>query len=239
MNEDELERLRLQDLQRIFSAARKLGVKLVLIGDYAVASYTRDYRYTKDIDLVADRLTVGKLRGLLKTLGYSVRPTELGIAGSKALNEEFIDLHISVGKIWDASTGKEFPVDSSFFKNAKHMEIKAYHYKGSSLRAAVVDLETLVVLKSMTVGRQKDQVGLLSLLRDKGHEIDLAFVTQRAKSAGLSRHLLNRVGDYSTRLRNGELDRVWFSVTGARLSYVDKRNMHALFARLGQLLRQK
>ncbi len=45
--------------------------------------------------------------------------------------------------------------------------------KNSSLKAAVVDLETLVILKTMPVGRDKDAVDLISLLRDKRKEIDL------------------------------------------------------------------
>jgi len=239
MNEEELEKLSLEDLEAILKAARKLGIKLVLIGGYAVASYTCGYHYTKDIDLVAHKPAVGKLRGLLKTFGYSVRDTEFGIAGSRALNSDFIDLHISFGKILDASTGKEYPIDSSLFRNARRMEVKAYHSKDTSLKVAVLDLETLVLLKSMTVGRQKDQIDLLSLLRDKRDEIDLALVAQRARSAGLDQHLLNRARDYATRLRDGELDRVWFSVTGARLSYVEKRDIHAFLARLAELLRQK
>jgi predicted nucleotidyltransferase len=239
MNEEELEKLNLEDLDEVLKAAQELGIKLVLIGGYAVASYTRGYRSTKDIDLVADKPAVGKLRGLLKRLGYSVRDTEFGIAGSRPMNGQFIDLHISVGKILDASTGREYPVDSSFFRNARRMEVRAYHSKDTSLKAAVIDLETLVVLKSMTVGRQKDQIDLLSLLRDKRDEIDLTLVAQRARSAGLDEHLLDRIRDYATRLRDGELDRVWFSVTGARTSYVEKRDMRAFFARLTELLRQK
>lgn len=239
MNEEQLEKRSLEDLEAILKAAQELGIKLVLIGGYAVASYTRGYRYTKDIDLIADRPAVGKLRELLKSLGYSVRDTEFGIAGSRPLNGESIDLHISVGKILDASTGKEYPVDSSFFKNARRMEVKAYHSKDTSMKGAVLDLETLIVLKSMTVGRQKDQIDLLSLLRDKRDDIDLTLVAQRARSAGLDEHLLNRIRDYATRLRSGELDRIWFSVTGARLSYVGKRDVLAFFASLAELLRQK
>jgi len=45
MSEEELEKRSLQDLERILRAARKLGIKLVLIGGYAVASQTRGYRY--------------------------------------------------------------------------------------------------------------------------------------------------------------------------------------------------
>lgn len=36
----------------------------------------------------------------------------------------FIDLHMSVGKIYDMSTGKEYPVDSSFFRKARRLTVK-------------------------------------------------------------------------------------------------------------------
>jgi hypothetical protein len=57
MSEEEVEKRSLRDLDTILQAARELGIKLVLIGGYAVAAYTRGYRYTKDIDLVADKPT--------------------------------------------------------------------------------------------------------------------------------------------------------------------------------------
>ena len=62
MSEAEVEKRSLQDLDTILQAARKLGIKLVLIGGYAVAAYTHGYRYTKDIDLVADKPAVGRQR---------------------------------------------------------------------------------------------------------------------------------------------------------------------------------
>lgn len=75
-----------------------------------MAAYTRGYRYTKDIDLVTDKPAVGKLKGLLGSLGYSMRDTEFGLAGSKQVNQDSIDLHIGVGKVHDLSSGKHFPV---------------------------------------------------------------------------------------------------------------------------------
>src|SRR3990170_8869523 len=137
MSEAEVEKRSLQDLDTILQAARKLGIKLVLIGGYAVAAYTHGYRYTKDIDLVADKPAVGRLKGLLKNLGYSIRDIEFGLAGSKQLNKGFIDLHISVGRIYDASTGKEYPVNSSLFKNAKRLTVKGFISRTSSLKAPV------------------------------------------------------------------------------------------------------
>jgi hypothetical protein len=87
MSGEEVERRTLQDLDTILQAAQKLGIKLVLIGGCAVAPYTRGYRYTKDIDLVADKPGVGRLRGLLKSLSYSIRDTEFGLGYSKTASE--------------------------------------------------------------------------------------------------------------------------------------------------------
>jgi predicted nucleotidyltransferase len=239
MSEEEAEHKSFEDLESVLKEAEKQGTKLVIIGGYAVAAYTRGYRFTKDIDLVADKPTLGKLRGLLKSLGYVIRDTEFGIAGKKKLNAAFIDLHISVGRIYDISTGKEYPVDASLFRNAKHLIVKGYISKATSLRATVVELETLIILKTMPVGRDKDAVDLLSLLRDKRKELNLDVTAERAKSAGLTNHLLDRIRDYAERLREGELDRVWFDMTGTRLPFTEKREISRLFARLAELFRKQ
>jgi len=236
MNEEQVESRSLIDLARIFQEARKLGIRLVLIGGYAVAAYTRGYRYTKDIDVVADKPTIGKLKGLLSSLGYSIRETEFGIAGSKRVNKDFIDLHISVGKIHDISTCNDYPVDLTLFKNAKRLKVKG-HYSKTSLKAPVVDLDTLLLLKLMPVGRQKDAVDMLSLLLDKGDEINLMLLAERSEATGLRSHLLNQAREYARRLREGELDMIWFDVTASRLLHAEKRQMAKFFAKLVGFLR--
>lgn len=237
MNEEEVEKRSLEDLDRIINAARELGISLVLIGGYAVAAYTRGYRYTKDIDLVADKLTIGELKGLLKALGYSIRDTEFGLAGAKNLDGGFIDLHISVGKITDISTGKDYPVNSDLFKNAKRLDVKGYR-TNASLKAAVVELETLIVLKLMTVGRDKDAVDLISLLRDNRNEVDPDLLAQRVAASGLTEHMLSRIRDYARRLKTGELDEVWFGVTASRFPRTEKREIGSLFSALAELFRR-
>jgi hypothetical protein len=81
MSEEEVERRSLEDLKAVLQEAHKRGIKLVIIGGYAVAAYTRGYRYTKDIDLVSDTPTLGILKELLKSHDYATRDTEFGIAG--------------------------------------------------------------------------------------------------------------------------------------------------------------
>jgi len=44
MSEEQVERKSLEDLQSILEAARKVGIRLVIIGGYAVAAYTHGYR---------------------------------------------------------------------------------------------------------------------------------------------------------------------------------------------------
>lgn len=239
MSEEQVEHKSLEHLQAVLKETRKQGIKLVIIGGYAVAAYTRGYRYTKDIDLVADKPTLSGLKALLKSLDYSIRDTEFGIAGKKKLDGGFIDLHISVGRIYDLSTGKEYPVDSSLFKNAKRLTVRGYISKNTSLKIAVVDLETLIILKIMPVGRDKDAVDLLSLLRDKRKDINLEVLAQRIKAAGLTVHLLERIRDYAKRLMEDELDKVWFDTTATRFPFTEKREITKFFAKLVEFFREK
>ena len=147
-------------------------------------------------------------------------------------------MHISVGRIYDVSTGKEYPVDSSLFKNAKHLTVGGHISKTSSLKAPVVDLETLIVLKTMTVGRDKDTIDLLSLFSDRRDDIDITLLAERAKAADLVEHLLDRIRDHARRLREGELDKVWFNVTATRLPHTEKREIGSLLSKLAELFRR-
>jgi hypothetical protein len=235
-----VERESLEDLGKILLQSHKLGIGLMLIGGYAVAAYTRGYRYTKDIDLVAEKQSLGKLRGLLNGLGYSIRNTEFGIAGTKRLNGDdnnFIDLHISVGKVHDISTNNDFPVDHSLFKKAKRLEVKGFYSETTLVKAPIVDLETILILKFIPRGRDKDAVDLISLIADRGKDVDFRLMAKFATEANLSVHLLDRVRDYATRVKKGELDKIWSGMTGARLSFVQKRELLQFLRRLADQLR--
>jgi len=238
-NEVIVERESLEDLGKILRQSHKIGIGLMLIGGYAVAAYTRGYRYTKDIDLVAEKQSLGKLRGLLNSLGYSIRNTEFGIAGTKRLNGDnnFIDLHISVGKVHDISTNNDFPVDHSLFKKAKRLDVKGFYSKTTLVKAPTVDLETILILKLIPRGRDKDAVDLISLITDRSKDVDFGLMAKIATEANLSVHLLDRVRNYATRVKKGELDKIWSGVTGARLSFVQKRDLLRFLGRLADQLR--
>lgn len=102
----------------------------------------------------------------------------------------------------------------------------------------MVELETLIVLKTMPIRRDKDAVDLISLLRDKRKELNLKAVAERSKSAGLTDHMLDRIRDYARRLRENDLDRVWFHMTATRLPFTEKREIGRVFSNLANLLRE-
>jgi hypothetical protein len=240
MSEAELEIESLRDLKKVMEEAEKWRIKLVLIGGYAVRAYTKGYRFTKDIDLVVTREALGNLKALLQYLGYLTRDTEFGVAGSKKFNEGFIDLHISVGKIFDMSTGLTYPVTDNLFFNAKKLKITGYYkaWEQHACIAHVVDLETLLVLKLIPTGRIKDTVDLLSLLLDKSEEINPAVLISRIpEEASFREHLVSQLRSYADFVRRGEADKLWFNITGSRLPSTEKRKILRFIREIVNLLK--
>lgn len=209
----------LKDLERIVSEAGEWGIKLVLIGGYAVRAYTRGYRYTKDMDFVAEKLT-GELNGFLKTLGYGVEEKKSILAGRRKLNGGFIDLHISVGEVFDVSTGKRYPITDQTLKESRVLEVSGYHEDSREIKvkAPAVSLESLVILKLMTKGREKDWVDLISLFTDQWSSLNLRKVCGNCSEAGLSRHIRDQALHLVGILRTGGARKTWLSWTGQRLT---------------------
>lgn len=241
LSEVELEIESLKDLKKVIEEAEKWGLKLVLIGGYAVRAHTKGYRFTKDIDLVTTREALGSLKSLLRYLGYTHQDTEFGVAGSKRFNEGFIDLHISVGKIFDISTGFTYTVTDEFFKNAKKLKITGYH-EASEQHACivpVVDLETLLILKLIPTGRPRDTIDLLSILLDKKAEMNPAIlVSEISEEASLRKHLISQLRSYADSIRRGEVSKLWLSVTGSRLSSKERREIQRFIKMIVDMLKK-
>ena len=184
--------------------------------------------------------SLGKLRGLLNDLGYSIRKTEFGIAGTKRLGtgeNNFVDLHISIGKVHDISTNNDFPINPSLFKKAKGREVIGYYSKSTVIKAPAVDLETILILKLIPVGRDKDAVDIISLITDRSDDVNLELMEKIATKTNLRIHILDRTRDYATKIRRGELERTWTGMTGARLSFAQKRELLRFLASLSDQLR--
>lgn len=181
-----------------------------------------------------------KLKSLLRDLGYTFRDTEFGIAGNKPFNEGFIDIHISVGKIFDTSTGFTYPVSQKLFSDAKRLKIAGYYEASKQLAcsAPIIDIETLLLLKLIPVGREKDSVDILALLLDKREEINLANLVNKIKELiALRRHIISQLRRYAEFVRKGEAEKLWFNVTGSRIPATERREILKFIRKMADTLR--
>ena len=230
----------LRDLHRLCKEATKWGIQLVVIGGYAVRAYTRGYRFTKDIDLVTTRETLGRFKALLRNLGYDYRTTEFGVAGSKKFDDGFIDLHISVGEVFDISTGFTFSVTDEFFEKARNLVIKGYYKESEpfAVDGPVAEIESMLLLKLIPRGRVKDIVDITSLIIDKGDEVDKKTLSDQCKASGLRSHIISQLRNYANLIRKSELEKLWFSLTGLRLSHSERRDIIKFVRTLIDVLRK-
>lgn len=229
----EIEESSLKDLERIIEKARKWRLKLLVIGGYAVRAYTSGYRATKDIDCVILKKEMGGLTALLKNFGYIVRKTEFGLTGRRKINRHFIDLHISVGEIYDVLTGKRYPVNEETFDNAEFLEISGYHKETKTkVKAHVISLEELLILKLMTRKRDKDIVDIIALLIDRGDKIKTYNFVKNVQRVNLSRHVRDSLLSLIGQIRTRDVGKIWFSITGRRLM---RKTEHEITKRLRNL----
>jgi len=235
-----LEHRSLRDLRRIVEEAERWDIKIALIGGYAVQAYTRGYRFTKDIDLVTTRESEGRLRALLRSLNYKPRETEFGLAGSKHVNGDSIDLHISIGRILDISTGHSFPVTDELFKETNNLPVHGYYKDPSQLEveAPIVSLETLLTLKLMPVGRDKDAIDVMALLTDTSEKIEIEKFANICKTSNLTEHITTRIRKYAEKIRTGQMEKIWLNTTGLRLPYAMKRKIMQLLRKALTSLRK-
>ncbi len=216
----------LNDLKNIEAEAEKWGVKLVLIGGYAVRAYTTGYRYTKDMDFIA-KGDIWKLKGFLNSLGYEAEEKKDILAGRKKIDGGYVDLHISIGKVFDISTGKSYPLTNDIFNSARLLNISGYHEEGRKItvKASVVALEDLMIMKLMTKNREKDLIDIVSLLFDQWKNIDLEKLSQNCASSGLSRHISDSVLDLVGKIRKGTFRKIWLDYTGKKMTMKEEQQI--------------
>jgi hypothetical protein len=216
----DVEKESLKDLERIVSETKKWGLKLVIIGGYAVIAHIgKYYRATKDIDFVAPKARMGTLRGLLKEFGYDVHSTQFGLKGRKKLNGGSINLDISIEEVFDVSTQKKYTSSRSTFLDSKMLEVggRTKETENMKVKARVISLEELFLLKLMTKGRDKDTVDVISLLMDKSGEVNVNKFAEHCSRAGLKEHIRGQILNFIGLVRRGDARKIWFTITGKRL----------------------
>jgi hypothetical protein len=214
----------LKDLENIETEASKWEIKLVLIGGYAVRAYTIGYRYTKDMDFIA-KGDVWKLKGFLNSLGYEAAEKRDILTGRKKIDGGYIDLHISIGEVFDISTGKSYPLTDEILNSARLLSISGYHEEGRkiSVKASVVALEDLLIMKLMTKTREKDRVDIISLIIDQWKNLDLEKLSKCCAAAGLSRHISDSAFELAGIIRKGTFRKIWLDFTGRKMTMKEEQ----------------
>ncbi len=217
-SEREIEERSLKDLREILKDTKDWGLKIVVIGGYAVRAYTVGYRYTKDIDMIVNKEERGRFTGLLNGLKYKVKKTKFGITGTKKIDGGDIKLHISIGQVYDESTGNTYPVTDDTFKKSKTLEVSGFYERRSlKFMVLVVSIEELIILKLMMKAREKDVVDLIGLFKDKMEEINVKTFADSCRSARVDEHISSQILNFIGIIRKGDAARYWFKLTGSRL----------------------
>lgn len=230
----------LKDLKIIVEKAHEWGVETVVIGGYGVRAFTNAYRHTKDIDMAIAKEEKGNFTALLKGLDYELRGTEFGLAASKKFDSDFIDVHISVGKIYDMSTGLSYPITKQLFDEKKNLLVRSRYEENKKFdtKAPIVDLNTLIILKLIPKGRpEKDAIDIISLIFDQQTIIDISKIVKQCKETGLTDHILSQIQEFAKNVNDGSMDRVWSDVTGARMIGVQRRSIQKFLRELDRNLK--
>ena len=177
---------------------------------------------------------MSKLIPLLKEIGYHPHKSQFGITGVKKVDKNFIDLHISIDKVYDVSTDSSYPISEETLKNARTKKINGYYEENKNLNVSIkiISLEELLLLKLMTKGRDKDITDIVSLLMDKRGEINIKQFIKCCEKARLKDHISERVSDFIINVRNGDTRKTWEQMTGRRLAWKDEQETAGFLKRL-------
>jgi predicted nucleotidyltransferase component of viral defense system len=212
-----IEVVSLKDLERIDKEAKNFEIDLILIGGYAVRAYTepRSWRFTKDIDFITTRRDLTGLRGVFELLGYGSEQTEFGVKGSKKINRESIELHISVDKVIDWSTKLEYKLPEDIFTKANEMNIKASFEENKDLKVSVMvaPIEDVLIMKLMTE-RTRDHFDAIAIILDSFKKVNMQRFWANSKQSNLNQHIKKRLNSFLADLKKGLVKKLWKEFTG-------------------------
>lgn len=211
-----IEVVSLKDLERIDHEAKRFQIDLILIGGYAVRAYTepRSWRFTKDIDFITTRRDLTALRGVFELLTYGFERTEFGVKGSKKINRESIELHISVDKVIDWSTGLEYKLAEDIFTRATRMNIKASFEENRDLEVGVkvAPIEDVLIMKLMTE-RTRDHFDAIAIILDSFEKVNVHRFWADSKQSNLDQQLRKRLNSLLADLKKGLVKKLWKEFT--------------------------
>lgn len=212
-----IEVVSLKDLERIDKEAKNSQINLILIGGYAVRAYTdpRSWRFTKDIDFITTRRDLTALRGVFELLGYGFERTEFGVKGSKKINLDSIELHVSVDKVIDWSTNLEYKLPEDIFIKADKMNIKVSFEENKDLKvsAKVAPIEDVLMMKLMTE-RTKDHFDAIAIILDSFEKLNAKRFWANSKQSNLNQHIRKKLNSFLADIKKGFIKKLWKEFTG-------------------------
>lgn len=236
MEKSETESISLKDLERINEEAKKFEIDLILIGGYAARAYTepRSWRYTKDIDFIATKKDLTGLRGVFSALEYYFDLKEYGVKGSKKINLESIDLHISIDKVIDWSTGLEYILPGDSFEKAREMNVKA-SFEGLEIRVKVAPIEDVVIMKLMTE-RRRDRFDAVAIILDSFEKLDLKRFVANCEQSGLTQHIKKKLESILADRKKDLIKELWKEFTERQFIRKQEVELKAKVTKLLQVI---
>ena len=218
----------LQVLAEIEKEAETLGLRLALIGGYAVRAYTkrRSWRFTKDMDFVTPKKDIGGIKTTLKKLGFSFEETDFGFKGSKKAGKNGIKLDIAPEKIIDWTSGKEYAIpDDSFEKAVQKPILAAFEEnKAFELEALVAPVEDVVAMKLITT-RPRDHFDVAGMLLDSSAEFDSKRFAKIIDFNSLGEHCRKRLEEMLSDIKNGNFRKVWRQYAFQEITFQQEREL--------------
>lgn len=204
------ERQAMYDINEMMVWARKNNVRLLTIGGYAARAYTGPTRYTHDVDMVVHQEDVQRIGLMLKEMDYRRKKMDLGkgnfaYRGEKTCRNQadsvrfHLEVHISVGSIYDASSTHSYtPLHS--FESPREMDILGFYEENRSfvMKAMTMTPEELLIVKLMIAKiRPKDLVDITGLVRygmiESPQNFDPGAFVEFAMDAGLAPHMTTMI----------------------------------------------
>jgi predicted nucleotidyltransferase component of viral defense system len=212
-----VEEISLKDLGKINKEAKKFRIYLMIIGGYAVRAFTqeRSWRFTKDIDFITTRKGLTALRGIFELLKYAFEKTDFGVKGSKMIGTESIELHISVDKVIDWSTGLEYILTEDVLAKSTEMNIKPYFEENGQIQVImkVAPIEDVLIMKLMTE-RTRDHFDAIAMILDSFERLNIGRFWTNSKLSNLDQHVRKRLTSFLADIKKGLTKKIWKEFTG-------------------------
>jgi hypothetical protein len=224
VKDEQLQRELLKDLRVLDEHQSQVGTPLVLIGGWAVSSYTRSVRMTRDADFVAAKKGINPLIALLKSLGYDCQKQRDKITAHKRVGEGFIKLaiHVAIDGVFDETTLSRYPMSDEELEQAKRRLLKPFFAKLEATEMSVVRVEDLFLMKLLPL-RERDMLDACLLLLESYNEFDLTWLRKKASTDDLQELYRQRFAQLADKIRAGDLRVEWQRQLNQRLTHKEEK----------------